>query len=194
MRVDMKVRIAILGSGTGSNAEAICAAANSADAMFEVALIMTTSMEAGICDVARRHAIACKWLEKGRDTAQQITSYIDQYHVDVLVLAGFMKLLPSAVIDHLNGNVLNVHPALLPKHGGKGMYGIHVHEAVLRSGDQVTGATVHLVTSQYDQGKIIAQRSIPVPAGATAEVLQQLVKDLEHQLYPQAIAVFIRKG
>jgi phosphoribosylglycinamide formyltransferase-1 len=110
----------------------------------------------------------------------------------VLALAGFMRKLPESTIVMLNGNVLNVHPALLPKYGGVGMYGLHVHRAVLAAGETVTGATVHRVTAGYDEGAILAQQSLPLADYPSAEVLQQRVKHLEHDLYPRALEAFCR--
>lgn len=189
-----KARIAILGSGSGTNAAAICSFAEKKESTYEVGMIMSTSPHAGICDVAQKYSIPCEILRTDRDLSQQINQILDQYNVEVLALAGFMKLLPPSVIEHLMGRVLNIHPSLLPKHGGKGMYGIHVHEAVLKAGEAVTGATVHVVTNHYDQGRVVAQRALTVPGGIKANELQQLVKRVENQLYPEALEVFLRNS
>jgi len=106
---------------------------------------------------------------------------------DLLVLAGYIKLVPAEVVAAYRGRIINVHPALLPKFGGPGMYGSRVHEAVLASGDTESGATVHLVTEEYDQGGILAQARVPVLPGDTAESLASRVLGVEHQLLPAAV-------
>lgn len=106
---------------------------------------------------------------------------------DLLVLAGYIKLVPAEVVAAYQGRIINIHPALLPKYGGPGMYGRKVHEAVLAAGDRESGATVHLVTEQYDQGGILAQARVPVLPNDTAESLASRVLGVEHQLLPAAV-------
>lgn len=107
----------------------------------------------------------------------------DQYQVDLVALAGYMKKLGPATLDQFWGRILNIHPALLPKFGGKGMYGDNVHKTVLDSGEAVTGATVHLVTEEYDEGPIVAQTEVPVYADDTVDTLKERVLEEEHRLY-----------
>lgn len=193
MKTNLRKRIAILGSGAGSNAAAICEYAMRRDADYAVELIVSTNAEAGICSVARHHSVPLAVIPYDADFAGVLSQELEQRRIDILVLAGFLRLLPVAVIAQLHGNVLNIHPALLPDFGGKGMYGSRVHAAVLAANARTTGATVHLVTEHYDEGGIIAQSQIDVPEGITLPELEQLVKELEHQLYPQSISVFIQK-
>ena len=107
--------------------------------------------------------------------------------VDTVILAGYMKKLGLSVIRHFKGRILNIHPALLPKYGGKGMYGNFVHEAVLQSGDKVSGPTVHLVDEIYDNGRILGQKEIPVMSDDTVETLSARVLEQEHILYPETL-------
>ena len=187
-------RVAILGSGSGTNARAICEFGTRHDGSYQVGLIVSTSASAGICQVALDYAIPLEVLPQGVDIESSLTRLLTLHNIDVLALAGFMRLLPMAIIDQLDGRVLNIHPALLPLFGGKGMYGIHVHEAVIAAKSLKTGATVHLVTPAYDEGAILAQAEVAVPLGATPSELQQIVKDLEHKLYPATLSAFLRKA
>ena len=114
--------------------------------------------------------------------------------LDLLCLAGYMRLVPPDVLAHLPRRVLNIHPALLPKFGGKGMYGRHVHEAVLAAGETESGATVHYVTERYDEGDIVDQEKCPVLPGDTAESLAERVLACEHRLYPRAVSKVLAGG
>ena len=116
-----------------------------------------------------------------------VIKVLDEHSVDTIVLAGYMKKLGDRVIEHYNGRILNIHPALLPKFGGEGMYGEKVHQAVLRSEEKVTGVTIHLVNTKYDNGRILAQREVPVLKGDTPDTLSKRVLELEHVLYPETL-------
>lgn len=112
---------------------------------------------------------------------------------EILALAGFMRLVPTEVLERFEGAIVNIHPSLLPRFGGKGMYGLKVHEAVLASGESTTGCTVHLVTSVYDEGKILLQKEVPVLAGDDAESLAKRVSTAEHQAYAEALQILIHE-
>ena len=120
------------------------------------------------------------WIIAIRDT-------LLKHEVDIVILAGFMKKIGQHTIDAFAGRILNIHPALLPKHGGKGMFGAKVHKAVLDSGDKETGVTIHVVTDNYDQGPILAQLAIPVLEGDTVDTLSNRVLTVEHQIYVDTI-------
>jgi phosphoribosylglycinamide formyltransferase-1 len=113
---------------------------------------------------------------------------------DLVVLAGYLKRVPAAVLEAYAGRVLNIHPALLPRHGGPGMYGRRVHEAVLGAGDSSSGATVHLVTEDYDRGPILGQAAVPVLPGDTPDSLAQRVLQVEHRLLPAAVLAAAKAG
>ncbi len=152
--------------------------------------------DAGINDVARRYRVQNHVLSAASrdDVANEMVAILSAAGVDLLVLAGYMKLLPPRVIAMLNGHVINVHPALLPKFGGKGMYGRRVHQAVVESGDRQTGATVHWVTEAYDEGQVISQRSIDIEDGEGAEQVEERVKRLEKELLPETIEMLSKRG
>jgi phosphoribosylglycinamide formyltransferase-1 len=107
--------------------------------------------------------------------------------IDMVVLAGYLRLLPKEVVEAYAGRILNLHPSLLPLHGGKGMYGKHVHEAVIASGDAQTGITIHLVNEEFDRGPILEQVSIPVEPSDDADTLAEKIHALEHKVYPLAV-------
>ncbi|MBU3699782.1 MAG: phosphoribosylglycinamide formyltransferase [Candidatus Kapabacteria bacterium] len=185
-------RVAILGSGTGSNARALVEYSRGAAKSFTVELIISTRSDAGIVNVAREFNIPYVILQKN-DWVLSLERGIDEAHCDILALAGFMRKLPTSTIEKLSGRVVNIHPALLPKFGGAGMYGIHVHTAVIKAGEHTTGATVHLVTDEYDEGAILGQDSIQILPGDSPESLQERVKRLEHELYPRVVDAFSRE-
>jgi phosphoribosylglycinamide formyltransferase-1 len=117
-----------------------------------------------------------------------VLAYLEQTHADLLVLAGFLWLVPPYLVRAFPQRIVNIHPALLPKFGGKGMYGHHVHQAVLEAGETESGMTIHYIDEQYDQGEIILQKTCPVLADDTPETLAARVLQLEHTYYPQVVA------
>ena len=185
-----RIRAAIIGSGGGTNARALCEHASSEAARYSVDLIISTKAGIGIVDVATKHAIPCRVYQAKDTFDQDVCAALRDYQIDLVLLAGLMRHISSTTIAAVNGNMLNIHPSLLPRHGGHGMYGIHVHRAVLAAGEARTGATVHVVTDEYDQGQIIDQQSVDVVQGETAEQLQERVKTVEHRLYPRAVDKF----
>ena len=112
---------------------------------------------------------------------------LQKYNTDLVILAGYMKKIGNRTLNAFNGKILNIHPALLPKFGGQGMYGMRVHEAVLAAGESESGVTIHVIDDQYDNGPIIAQEKVPVQKGDTAETLAARVLKVEHTLYSQTI-------
>lgn len=131
-------------------------------------------------------SVVLDWKAEGYPAA--LLSALREAEADIVCLAGYMTLLPDVVLAAFPGRVLNIHPALLPKFGGKGMYGHHVHEAVLAAGEPESGASVHLVTPVYDEGEVVVQLRCPVEAGDTPETLAARVLTLEHKAYPMAVA------
>ena len=121
------------------------------------------------------------------DVDAEIINIFDKYNVNTVILAGYMKIVSKRIIEHYNGRVLNIHPALLPKFGGEGMYGINVHKAVILSGDKMSGATIHLVTPNYDDGRILNQMEVPVYTSDTPQILADRVLETEHILYSDTL-------
>ncbi len=147
----------------------------------EVALVLSSSDESPALEAARSLGLATA-------AHKDLLEPLQQVKPDLVCLAGYMRLIPPEVLAALPRRILNIHPALLPRFGGQGMYGLKVHEAVLAAGEAVTGCTVHFVDEQYDHGAVILQRTCPVLPGDTPETLAARVLAEEHRAYPEAIA------
>ena len=188
----MTMRVAVAVSGRGSNLEALLRALV-ADAPARVVLVVSNRADAAALDRARDHGVPAEVLLNPADANEWLES-LARHRVDLLVLAGYLKLVPAAVIARYRDRILNVHPALLPAFGGRGMYGHHVHEAVLASGARESGATVHLVDEVYDRGRTLAQARVPVLPGDTAETLAARVLVVEHRLLPAVVLAAAAAG
>jgi formyltetrahydrofolate-dependent phosphoribosylglycinamide formyltransferase len=188
----MKMRIAVAISGRGSNLEALLRALGPG-APAEVVLVVSDRVGAAGLRLARARGIAAVVLADPGDPHEWLR-LLSQHRADLVVLAGYLKLVPAPVIEPYRGRIMNIHPGLLPTFGGKGMYGHHVHEAVLASGARESGATVHLVDDVYDRGPILAQARVPVLPGDTAERLAARVLEAEHQLLPEAVLAAAAAG
>ena len=186
------MRVAVAVSGRGSNLEALFTRLGNGDEA-QVVLVLSDRVEAPALDLARQRNVAALALEDWR-SADEWLAALEAQSVDLLVLAGFLKLVPPEVIARYRGRIINVHPALLPDFGGKGMYGIRVHEAVLQSGAAESGCTVHLVEEEYDRGLILAQARVPVLPGDTARMLASRVLEQEHRLLPAVVLAAARAG
>ncbi|MBN9399026.1 MAG: phosphoribosylglycinamide formyltransferase ['Candidatus Kapabacteria' thiocyanatum] len=188
-------RVAVLGSGAGSNARALIRYSQSdAACPYRVVLVVGTRPDSGIVQMARdlgveSHVLVGKAQE---ESAGELLEVLRKNDVEVLALAGFMRLLPQSVIQGMSGHVLNIHPALLPRFGGKGMYGMHVHRAVIEAVETESGCTVHMVDGEYDRGRILGQRRVPIVSSDTPETLQDKVKEAEHRLYPEVLSSYVR--
>lgn len=188
----MPTRVAVAVSGRGSNLVALLGQlAGTPDAA--VVLVLSDKPDAPALDRAREAGIEAVALADWRSDTEWL-ALLAAKRVDLLVLAGYLKLVPPAVIARFRGRILNVHPALLPAFGGKGMYGRRVHEAVLASGVQESGATVHLVDEEYDRGAILAQERVPVMPGDTPDTLAARVLAAEHRLLPATVLAAARAG
>lgn len=186
-------RLAVLvgSKGRGSNMEAIVRACNDGRLPMAVVCVIAPSRNAPALDRARSLNVPVKVIEaEGDKFAEELLSVLRKERVDLLCLAGYMRLLPAEVVRAMPNRILNIHPALLPKFGGKGMYGMRVHEAVLASGETETGATVHFVNEQYDEGAILLQKRVPVEEGDTPESLAARVLPVEHETYVEAIRLW----
>ena len=186
------MRVAVAVSGRGSNLEALFTRLGNGDEA-QVVLVLSDRADAPALDLARQRNVAALALEDWR-SADEWRDALEAQSVDLLVLAGFLKLVPPEVIARYRGRIINVHPALLPAFGGKGMYGIRVHEAVLQSGAAESGCTVHLVEEEYDRGMILAQARVPVLPGDTAQMLASRVLEQEHRLLPAVVLATARAG
>ena len=188
-----KLRIAVFASHGGSNLQALIDGCVSGQIAGEIVLVISNNRKAYALERARIHQVETLVIsdtEFDSETAfvQELLGQLAARSVGLICLAGYMKKMPIDVIRAYRNRILNIHPALLPKFGGKGMYGIHVHEAVLAAGEKETGVTIHVVDEVYDNGRILAQRRVQVNPDDTPESLQQRVLEIEHQLYPETVA------
>lgn len=189
MSVIPPLRAAVFASGGGSNFQSLLDHQVS-DPPWHIALLVSDRDSAGALGRAERAGLPARVIRtKGRDAedvATETLATLDEHGVQVIFLAGYLKLLPAQVVQAFPGSILNIHPALLPAFGGKGMWGIHVHRAVLASGARLSGPTVHFVDEEYDRGGILAQWPVPVLPGDAPEDLAARVLTVEHRLYPMA--------
>jgi phosphoribosylglycinamide formyltransferase-1 len=181
----MAIRVAVCVSGRGSNLAALLDALPPGSPAT-VALVVSNRATAGALELARGRGIATHILADAADAAEWL-HLLEAHRIALVVLAGFLSLVPAGVVRAHVGRIINIHPALLPRHGGPGMYGRRVHEAVLAAGDTESGATIHLVTEAYDQGQILGQARVPVRSGDTPESLAARVLAVEHRLLPAAV-------
>ena len=190
------LNLAVLGSGRGSNFQAIL------DAIIDgripdarVVCVISNNSEAGILTTARAHTIPafhCSLKQFPSDSAfaGTLLQILQSHNADLVLLAGYMKLIPESILNAFRQRIVNIHPALLPKYGGRGMYGLHVHEAVIAAGETESGATVHYVDEVYDHGRVILQKRVPVYPTDTPETLAQRVLKVEHEIYPEVVRRF----
>lgn len=186
-----KSRIAILASGNGTNAEKIMEHFQNHPGI-EVALVLTNNPQAKVLDRAKKFSVPGKTFDQ-RDfkETKAVLTWLENYQITHIVLAGFLWLIPTYLIQAYRNKIINIHPSLLPKHGGKGMYGIKVHQAVKAAADLETGITIHLVNEHYDEGKILFQARCAVQPTYAAEQIADCVHALEYRHYPVVIENWI---
>jgi phosphoribosylglycinamide formyltransferase 1 len=184
----MSARVAVLLSGGGSNLQAILDfnRGRGSLAASEVVLVASNRASAGGIDRARAAGVSTEVFD-ATDDGSSLLALLAAHEVDLVVLAGYLKRLPASVVKRYHRRIINVHPGLLPDFGGAGMYGSHVHAAVLASGNKTTGVTAHFVDDQFDRGPKIAEWRVPVQPGDTAETLAARVLAVEHVMYPRII-------
>jgi phosphoribosylglycinamide formyltransferase 1 len=186
-------RLGFLASHNGTNMRAIVAACRDGRLCATPAVLISNNREAAAMVWARDHGVPSEHISataKGSEAAADaaIAEQLMAHRVDLVILAGYMRKLGPATLRAFHNRILNVHPALLPKFGGQGMYGAHVHNAVLEAGEAETGVTIHLVDDAYDHGPVVAQAAVPVHSGDTAETLAARVQAREQTLYPEVLA------
>ncbi|MDX2003126.1 MAG: phosphoribosylglycinamide formyltransferase [Chitinophagales bacterium] len=180
-------KIAIFLSGAGSNAEAIMQHFHGRDDI-KVTLVVSSNPLAGGLKKAEHFDVPTLILEKAAFYGNELLlSQLRERGIDWIVLAGFLWLVPPYLIRAFPARIINIHPALLPKYGGKGMYGAKVHEAVIAAGEQESGITIHYIDEHYDEGVIISQEKCKISFGETPETLAAKIHQLEHRVYPQVI-------
>ncbi len=193
MPANKYIHVAIFASGAGSNAQNIIDYFNESKDI-SVSLIVCNKPGAGVINIAEKKDIPVLIIQRDRFFKEDgYLSELKKYNINFIVLAGFLWKIPLSLIQAFPQKIINIHPALLPKYGGKNMYGNFVHEAVINSGDKKTGITIHYVDDEYDHGKIIFQEKCEVRENETAETLADKIHVLEHKNYPIVIENVIRK-
>lgn len=186
-------RIAIFASGTGTNAEAIIKHFKKSD-IIKVALVVSNKADAEVVLKAETNNIKVELVkDKNQLEATEFIDFLSNEKIDFIVLAGFLLLIPAKLIEAFPNKIINIHPALLPKYGGKGMYGKHVHEAVIKNREAESGITIHYVNEHFDEGEIIFKTSCAIDKGETIELLQKKINALELEHYAKVIEKLLQK-
>lgn len=185
-------KIAVFASGRGSNFRYIYKNILAGDIPATVCCLIADNEKAGAIQFASENSIQAEVISPNKfDSPQQyaasLLSILEDYAADWIVLAGFLKKIPDKVVEEYPNRIVNIHPALLPSFGGKGMYGMHVHRAVFESGAKVSGVTIHLVNTEYDAGPIVMQKAIDVETCFSPEEIAETVLEVEHEIYSLAI-------
>jgi phosphoribosylglycinamide formyltransferase-1 len=190
------MRLGMLASYDGTNVQSVVQASKAGRLPAEPVLIISNNRDSAVLEFGRSRAVPGVWIggaeyedQTLRDEA--ICTQLSNYDVDVVLLLGYMRKLGPATLERFRNRILNIHPALLPKHGGKGKYGIHVHESVLASGDTETGVSIHLVDAEYDQGPVIAQCRVSVLTNDTPATLQARVWAREHDFLVETLKMIV---
>ena len=191
-----KIAVLTSGHGRGSNLRALHRAFRENNWPLRIAFATASGPHAPVVELCAELGIPCHILNPRNIQAceARLLELCREHKIGLIALAGFMKLLSTSFLDQVGIPVLNIHPALLPKYGGPGMYGLTVHEAVFKAGDKFSGATVHLVDPLYDHGKIIAQEQADISDCSSPQEIAARVLELEHRLYAQAIHSFLQNS
>lgn len=182
----MKTKIAIFASGGGSNAQAIIEHFEHSNSA-EIRLVVTNNASAYVLERAEKHGIPSYIHQKEDILNGKLESVLKEFQIDFIVLAGYLKKISPELVKLYPNRIVNIHPALLPAYGGKGMYGMHVHRAVFNAKEKISGITIHYVNENYDEGNTIEQQQCDITNCETPEEIGKAVLKLEHQYYPKAI-------
>ena len=180
----MMKKIIILASGSGTNAENIIRYFQNSSEV-EVHSVLCNKKEAGVYQRAKRLQIPCHWLDT--TSSNSLLTYCKAQAPDLIVLSGYLKKIPSELIHQFENKIINIHPALLPKYGGKGMFGMNVHKAVKAAGEKVSGITIHYVNAQYDEGEVIFQAQTNLQPEDQPYEIAKKVQNLEYEYFPKVI-------
>ncbi|MBO7338054.1 MAG: phosphoribosylglycinamide formyltransferase [Paludibacteraceae bacterium] len=190
----MSINIAIWASGNGSNAENIMNYFKDKKDLVNISIVMCNNKDAFVLKRAEKfNTPTFVFTYKELNNSDVVDKKLDELNIDFIVLSGFMLKVPDRIISRYANKIVNIHPALLPKFGGKGMYGDHVHEAVIAAGEKESGITVHYANEHYDEGSTIFQAKCPVLPDDTPDTLAQRVHSLEYAHYPEVIEQVLRE-
>ena len=189
--------IVVFASGSGTNFQALIDAVESNQVPARIMGLVSNKTGNKALERAHKHGIetvslAPSSFENYNDYVEVLQKQLEDWNTDLIVLAGYMIKVPAEIIGKYRGRILNIHPSLLPKYGGKGFYGINVHQAVIENNEKETGCTVHIVTEEYDKGPILAQEKVPVYNSDDPESLSKRVLKKEHELLPKVVAETIK--
>lgn len=182
-------RLGVLISGSGTNLQSIIDACQNGDLDAQVGLVISSKEDAYGLERAKKAGVKGVHI----NDEGEILKALKEEEIDLVVLAGYLSLVPQSIIDAYPDRITNIHPSLIPSFSGKGYYGLRVHEAAIKRGVKVSGATVHLVNENYDEGRILAQRPVEVKDGDSPEDLQKRVLKVEHEIYIEALKDLIEK-
>ena len=182
------MNLAVFVSGRGSNLLSILQSRELAG-LIEIKAVISNKIECGAFEIAKNYSVPIYSLgdKDGLISYKDLSTFLSQLNIDLIVLAGFLKLIPDNVVRNFKGKIINIHPALLPSFGGKGMYGMNVHKAVYNSSAKVSGASVHFVDEAYDTGTIIAQECVDIKDVRSPEEIAERVLRIEHRILPSVI-------
>ena len=187
----MKQKLAIFLSGSGSNARNICTYFKNHE-KIEVALLLSNKENSGVKAISEEFGIPYFIFNKTQFyQTEEVITQLANYQISTVVLAGFLWLIPENLLDKYPNHIINIHPALLPKYGGKGMHGRHVHEAVWQNKETESGITIHLCNREYDKGEVLFQTSVAIEEGDTPETIAKKVLGLEHEFLPRVIEEYL---
>lgn len=186
------IKIAIFASGSGSNAQEIMQRF-AQHTTIQVAAIFTNNKNAGVIERAKKYNVPVVVFDRNMFTSHEVLDILKKLQIDWVILAGFLWQVPEHFIAAFPNKIMNLHPALLPNYGGKGMYGMNVHKAVIAAKEKQSGITIHFVNAHYDEGKIIAQFTCNITPTDTPESLVQKIHELEHTHFPATIEKVILK-
>lgn len=192
MEKERKMNAAVFASGSGSNAENLIRFFEKRDDL-NIALVVSNKSDAGVLQRAQSLGVPFQYISpKAIRENDGLTELLKQFQIDFIILAGFLQLVPAYLIRVYSGKMVNIHPALLPKYGGKGMYGMHVHEAVVAAREKESGITIHEVNEHYDEGRIIFQAKCAVLESDSPEDVANKIHELEYKHFPQVVADWIK--
>lgn len=185
-------RLLIFASGSGTNFIALHQSCVKGELPARICALICDRKKAGALDYAREqqiphHVIPPSDFESESAYIRHLESVVDREAPDLILLAGYLKKIPDRIVDRYAGKIINIHPSLLPKYGGRGWYGMRVHRAVIQNGERISGSTVHYVNKVYDDGPVIARSKVEVLPEDTPETLAEKIKAMEHRLYPEVV-------
>lgn len=186
--------IAVFASGKGTNADIICNYFSNST-KISVYLCVSNNQKSNLKNIAQSYNVDYLLLDKNKRHSEKfLLNYLQQSNIDFIVLAGYLKKIPPIIVSEFNNRIINIHPSLLPKYGGKGMYGLNVHDAVINSEEKISGITIHLVNNDYDKGAILFQASLVLKPNETKISLSHRTQELEHLHYAKIIEKTILKS